>query len=430
MQRRRLLLVGGGVVAGLGFLGWVRPGDAGQPHDAYFAGLNRLLRAQGGGRPLLVIDRERLLRNCVRLRQSIPAHLGYRVVAKSLPSVGLLREVMAATGTKRLMSFHQPFLNQIARELPDSDVLLGKPMPVAAAATFYRELGSSPFVPAQQLQWLVDTPERLAQYAQLARSLGTSMRINIEIDVGLHRGGVATPADLAPMLELIARHPDQLRFAGFMGYDPHVGKLPALIESRAAGYAKSTAAYRGFQQFVREKYPALWRDDLCFNGAGSPTFRLHTQNPTPLNEVAAGSCLVKPTDFDLDLLSDLESAAFIATPVLKTLPGVQLPGIESVSRYWSIWDPNRQRSYFIYGGKWMAKFASPPGLRDNRIYGASSNQAIVNGSSATALDVDDYVFLRPTQSEAVLLDFGDLAVVEQGRLVAQWPVLQRGGMAL
>lgn len=430
MERRRFLLVGGGLVAGLGFLGWARPGDTGQPHDAYFAQLNRVLRAQGGGRPLLLIDRERLRRNCARLRQGLPKSLGYRVVAKSLPSVGLLREVMAATDTKRLMSFHQPFLNQIARELPDSDVLLGKPMPVAAASAFYRELGTTAFAPAQQLQWLVDTPERLAQYGQLARTLGTSMRINIEIDVGLHRGGVTTPSALAPMLELIAAHPEHLRFAGFMGYDPHVGKLPALIESREAGYAKSTAAYRGFQQFVREQHPALWRDDLCFNGAGSPTFRLHAQGHTPLNEVAAGSCLVKPTDFDLDLLSDLEPAAFIATPVLKSLPGVSLPGIESVSRYWSIWDPNRQRSYFIYGGKWLAKFESPRGLRDNRVYGSSSNQAIVNGSHATALAVDDYVFLRPTQSEAVLLDFGDLMVVERERIVAQWPVFQRGGVAV
>jgi hypothetical protein len=37
--------------------------------------------------------------------------------------------------------------------------------------------------------------------------------------------------------------------------------------------------------------------------------------------------------------------------------------------------------------------------------------------------VDDFVFLRPTQSEAVLLQFGDLAVVRGERVVERWPVL-------
>jgi D-serine deaminase-like pyridoxal phosphate-dependent protein len=39
------------------------------------------------------------------------------------------------------------------------------------------------------------------------------------------------------------------------------------------------------------------------------------------------------------------------------------------------------------------------------------------------LAVDDYIFLRPTQSERVLLEFGDLAVVRGGQLVDGWPVL-------
>ena len=64
--------------------------------------------------------------------------VSYRIVAKSLPSLPLLEAVMDATGSRRLMLFHQPFINQVAAKIPDADVLLGKPMPVAAAATFYR----------------------------------------------------------------------------------------------------------------------------------------------------------------------------------------------------------------------------------------------------------------------------------------------------
>jgi D-serine deaminase-like pyridoxal phosphate-dependent protein len=38
------------------------------------------------------------------------------------------------------------------------------------------------------------------------------------------------------------------------------------------------------------------------------------------------------------------------------------------------------------------------------------------------LQPGDHVFLRPTQSESVLLQFGDLRVVEDGALVDRWPV--------
>ena len=40
------------------------------------------------------------------------------------------------------------------------------------------------------------------------------------------------------------------------------------------------------------------------------------------------------------------------------------------------------------------------------------------------LGVDDFLFLRPTQAEAVLLQFGDLAGVRGERIEHSWPVLQ------
>ncbi|MGH7896930.1 MAG: DSD1 family PLP-dependent enzyme, partial [Candidatus Binatia bacterium] len=94
------------------------------------------------------------------------------------------------------------------------------------------------------------------------------------------------------------------------------------------------------------------------------------------------------------------------------------------SRVFSWWDPNRCRTFFIYGGYWKAKYASPPGLRANDLYGHSSNQEMVNGSLAIDIGPDDHVFLRPTQSESVFLQFGDLVILRGGRIVDRWPVLQ------
>lgn len=421
MMKRRNLILGSTALLAAGALA-LRPSDKGGPYPAYFAALNQELRQHGPGRPLLLIDKDRLLANCSKVKAQLPKNKALRIVAKSLPSLPLLQTVMNVMESNRLMAFHQPHLNTIAEAMPASDLLLGKPMPVNAAAEFYRTLKNTSFNPALQLQWLIDTPQRLREYQQLAVTLGTRMRISVELDVGLHRGGVATPEALRPLLDIIASDSEHLELAGFMGYDAHVGKIPSVIESRASSFNKACERYRDCQQALRAWQPEMAKQSLVFNGAGSPTLRLHKED-SPLNEVAAGSCLVKPTDFDLDLLADLEPAAFIATPVLKVLEGTTIPGIEGTRRLLSLWNPNTERSYFIYGGLWQAHYEAPPGLFDNSTYGKSSNQAIVNSSHVVPLQVNDQIFMRPTQSERVLLEFGDLAVISQGKLADWWPVL-------
>ena len=169
MKRRTLVLAGlgaGGLLAA-----WLRPGDRGQPHDVYFQALNQELKVNGPMRPTLLIDLDRLDHNIEVVRQFL-ARSGkqLRLVEKSLPAPGLLRYIGERLGTRRLMSFHQPFLNHDARLFPEADILLGKPLPVRSAQLFY-EQHRGPFDPARQLQWLIDSPERLQQQRLNARDL-------------------------------------------------------------------------------------------------------------------------------------------------------------------------------------------------------------------------------------------------------------------
>lgn len=399
----------------------LRPRDGGGGYDPYFRALNDLLKREGPARPVLLLDLDRLDRNIDVLRASIRPPKHFRVVAKSLPSIPLLRYVCERAGTHRVMSFHQPFLNQVAEQLSDSEILLGKPMPVRSAERFYADLRGG-FDPSRQLQWLIDTPERLEEYRALAGSLRRKMLINIEIDVGLHRGGVQDTATLDRMLSVIVAHPDRLELAGFMGYDPHVAKVPGWARSRASLIAEVRAAYRGYVDVVKERHPGLWTDRLTLNGAGSPTYRLY-EGDTLLNDLAVGSALVKPTDFDIDTLAPHVPALFIATPVLKAGAAARLPGLDGLSRLLDWWNPNLARTFFVYGGYWMARPVAPAGLHTNPLFGRSSNQEMLNGSARVELGVDDYVFLRPTQSEAVMLQFGDILVVRGGAIVDRWPVL-------
>jgi len=392
-------------------------------HDPYFASLARALKAANLARPTLVIDLDRLDANINRLTASLRDGLAFRIVVKSIPCPDLVGHVMEQAGTNRLMVFHQPFLNHAAENFPDADMLLGKPLPVDAAARFYDYLRPSGFDPASQLQWLIDTPQRLIEYQALAQARGLKLRINVEIDVGLHRGGLSDPADLDNMLTMIERDPN-LSFAGLMGYDAHVAKLPTFLGWQAREFAAVIERYSAMLETARRHDPMRPAQDLTLNAAGSPTFHLHNEVALA-NEVSVGSALVKPSDFDLPSLEAFEPAAFIATPVIKASDGTQIPGVPYLGDMMAWYDKNRAKSFFIYGGHWMANPVSPEGLKTNPVYGLSSNQELLNGPKSVPLKPNDYVFLRPTQSEAVLLQFGDIAVMRQGTITNQWPVMSQ-----
>ena len=419
MKRRTALSAIG--VLGAGAL-VLRPGERGAPHDAYFARLSARLKEAGIATPTMVIDRDRLLANAAQVTRNIAGRMQLRLVAKSLPSLGLLDELIAVTGTRRLMVFNLPYLQALAEERPQCDLLLGKPLPVAAAAQFYASHKNAAFDPARQMQWLIDSPQRMAQYRDLARQRRLNLRVNAEIDVGLHRGGASSAQMMQEMLDIVQSEP-RLTLAGMMGYDAHITKLPDLPGLRSRALADSLGIYRDFAAQVTRMVGPQASAALTLNAAGSPTYRLHDGSGAA-NELAIGSALVKPGDFDTELLRDLAPAAFIATPVLKTPARFDMPnGVEWLGNVARAWNVNQSRAFFIYGGNWLADPVSPAGLAASSLYGTSSNQQILLGSGAQRLKVDDFVFLRPRQSEAVLQQFGDIVVVESGRITRRWPVL-------
>lgn len=385
-----------------------RKPDRGGPHDPYFQKLTAALRDGGFSRPTLVVDRARLDANIAAVRKTLDGTgLATRVVVKSLPAHGLLESVAQGVSTNRYMVFNGPMLVEMARARADADFLLGKPLPVAEAARVIDALG------ATSPQWLIDTPQRLAQYADLARAKGVTLRANFEVDVGLHRGGFTRGEDLAAAVD--AARAAGVTVTGLMGYDPHVPKMP----DPARAYASVQKGYDACKAVLLEKLnvdPAT----LTLNSAGSPTYALHAKG-TAANEVAIGSAFVKPTDFDLKTLEHHTPAAFIATPVIKALARADVPGLEQASGLFNFFDPNTKRAVFIHGGHWLAKPESPPGLEYSALFGRSSNQELLTGSDAIDIQPDDYVFLRPTQSEAIFLQFGDIAVFDGERITATWP---------
>ena len=394
-------------------------------HDPYFSDLNTLLRKKGPGHPVLVVDLDILDNNLAALRTSMDELERFRLVVKSLPSPKLIGYILERTRTHKLMVFHRPFLNQALASFREADILLGKPFPIQALNSFYRELSTaSRPINDQNVQWLIDSHKRLIQYRDAAHRMRRAMRINIEIDVGLHRGGIAEPKQLAPLLEAISDDPRHLKLSGFMGYDPHVAKSGKLLIPNRAALLSVTRRYKKVVNYLKREFPALYSEKLTFNGAGSPTFSLYRKKSL-LNDISVGSALVKPSNFDLKRLRSFEPALFIATPILKKMEGIKIPFWSAVGSILKKLKPSWHTTLFIYGGYWKAVPHSPAGLVTNAIFGRSTNQEMLNAPANLTIGVDDYVFLRPTQSESVMLQFGDLFIVRGGEYVGRWPVFKQ-----
>jgi D-serine deaminase-like pyridoxal phosphate-dependent protein len=360
----------------------------------------RLLDAAGEATPRLIVDLDAVDHNLAQVQATLGSK-ALRLVEKSLPCAPLLDHLMTRSGSRRLMSFHLPFLRADAENFPDAELMLGKPMPIAAAAGFYDAVPAG-FDPANQLHWLIDTEARLAEYLALAEARGLRLQIVLELNIGLHRGGFLAGAALDRVLQQIAEHPQHLRLSGLMGYDAHVGLLPRLLGRPQTQLRDAMARYRAALDQVRA-HPGLTAQPLILNSGGSPSLAYHGDEALS-TELAVGSALLQPSGFD--------------RPGLKTVDPVRLPGPTALGR----WLGGTRPGVFIYGGNWLADPCWPPGLAPHPLYGRSSNQDLLTHPRGTALAVGDWVFLRPRQSEAVLLQFGDLLAVRGETLVGRWPV--------
>lgn len=377
----------------------------------WFRQADAALKAAGIHQPCLVLDLDLLDANVAAVRAALAPGLALRIVDKSLPCPRLVERIAAAFGTRRIMTFHAPVARAMLAAFPDAELLFGKPMPAALAASMLDEL---PEAAARRIVWLVDTPERLAQYGAVAAARGQTLRFCFEVDIGLHRGGFPTPEALGDALAGLERHP-LLACEGMMAYEAHIGHIPGWLGGPEGARRRSLSLFR--------RYLALLGEDRrrIVNLGGSSTALLYGGD-LGANEVAMGSAFVKPSDFDVPSLAALRPAIFIAAPVLKVVEA-ELPGLDRRSRLAQALGLLPRRGLYLYGGKWMADPAYPAGMKESGAFGRSSNQQFLALPGDAAIRPDDFAFLRPTQSEAVLQQFGPIRILSQGRIVDAWPVL-------
>jgi D-serine deaminase-like pyridoxal phosphate-dependent protein len=403
----------------------VYPRDKSAPPSAYFQKLSAVLAQSRVAKPVLIIDKQRLIKNIDAVaRHASAIGADVRVAMKSLPSDPLLDTIAERLGTDKMMIFSIDYLQTICLRKTYVDVLLGKPMPAMAVADFYEASAEHAYQPqtVADIQWLVDSMQRLQDYAAIAEQQNLQLKVNLEIDIGIRRGGFDSTMEVRKALQCI-RDNAHLEFAGFMGYEKHVYYVAFTDNSRQRVLDECLDFYRSCKNIVREVFgDTLPIDELTWNAAGSVTYPMYRNNAIA-NELTIGSCFVKPAHFDTRTLATHQPALYIATPVLKTSPHFLVPGLPWLARLLSYWDVNRRRSFFIFGGLWNAAPVSPQGLAKNGFFGGSSNQECYFGAEGIDLKPGDYVFFRPNESEAVITQFNEILVYDDGEIVDTWQPL-------
>ncbi|CAF1314631.1 unnamed protein product [Adineta ricciae] len=403
-------------------------------YQSYFSQLNLKLKERYSGASAAIVDLDRLDANVRFIRNKLGNEYKLRLVTKSLPSLDLLKYLLETTQTNRLMVFSEPFIVEILTnmEFASLDILLGKPLSVDAFSrlTTYRGWTS--------IHWLIDTKDRLNQYLFYAQRENLRIKISLEIDIGLHRGGFETIEDFTEVVKIIQQNSRYLELTGLMGYDGHVPYVPFYINKQKAiqkAFIKTLNRYRRFVDELKKHYGAEAIRNMTFNSGGSHTYFNYSdvKSSTAINDIAIGSGFVTPQQFSNLIKLGHQPSLFLSSPVLKKLESSKLPHAEKFATLLNLWNPNLSVSYFTLGGGWPGELISPVGMRRNHWWDENDlgysnllpNQSIVSSSDKNNIRVDDFVFYHPWQGDGMLC-FRKLVLYRQAGFVGEWSTFNGG----
>jgi len=271
----------------------------------------------------------------------------------------------------------------------------------------------------------------MQEYLDFATKNGLTLRVSIELDIGLHRGGVDSMEQLDAILKIIQSNPKHLTFSGFMGYDGHVASAPGIFNSARkaalAEFADNMAVYQGYIEHGHQHFPELFSGSLTFNSGGSSTYSLFGQAPF-ITDIGIGGAVLRPSSYPALFLGDLLPAEYVATPMIKQWKGALIPYLEGLAGFFRWWNPNDQCSFGIYGGSWAGEIVAPPKLHAQMLTSTDpanenlvTNQSILNGSRKVGWGLGDFAFYYPKQSDA-MFQFEDILLIRKGKVIGTWQV--------
>ncbi len=265
-----------------------------------------LLGVEGGrwrvSTPALVIDLDALERNIQAMADHCRSSgVSLRPHAKTHKSVEVARRQIAAGA-----------IGQCCAKLGEAEVLADGGVggllitsPIIAPASIQRLIALNARV--ADLMLVVDSPRSVDALALAARGAGQTLNLVVDIDLGLHRTGVASVDDALALARRIADQP-ALAFAGIQGYAGHLMHKPDRAERRARSLEAVDVLAR-----TRDRLSQIGLAPGVITGGGTGTFDIDPAAGV-LTELQAGSYVFMDRDYN-----DVWSAGGDAPPFETSL---------------------------------------------------------------------------------------------------------------
>jgi D-serine deaminase-like pyridoxal phosphate-dependent protein len=224
-----------------------------------------ILNAEAVDTPALVVYPDRVQRNLALLTASITDVARLRPHIKTHKSPDAVRLTLAAGITKFKCATiaEAELLGQC--QVPDA-LLAYQPVGPKAA----RFVALIERYPATQFACLVDNPAAAAQLSALASAANLTVRVFLDLNVGMNRSGIAPAAALA-LYEQCAALP-HLEVVGLHAYDGHIHD-----EDLAERTARCHAAFAPVEELAAQLLAAGFNPIIV--AGGTPTFPIHAARP-------------------------------------------------------------------------------------------------------------------------------------------------------
>lgn len=258
--------------------------------------------------------------------------------------------------------------------------------------------------PAVRFATIADDPAAVRGLGAAATAVGVTFDVLVDLDVGMHRTGIA-PGAAAALYREIASTPG-LRAAGLHAYDGHA-RQRELAERRevvAPEFAK-VLALRTELQAAGLPVPAV----VC---GGTPTFAVHAPHAATADvECSPGTCVLWDAGYG-GQLPDLEfrQAAVLLTRVISR--------------------PGANRLCLDLGHKSVAsEMPHPralfPALPDAKAVVHSEEHLVLETARAAEIPVGTALFAVPMHICPTVALHDRVLVVREDRVVDEWPVVAR-----
>lgn len=248
----------------------------------------------------------------------------------------------------------------------------------------------------------VDHPVHIQAISEAARAIDVTVRVLVEIDLGMKRCGVL-PGKPALELAQMAEAAPGVAFAGLMGYEGHVMMMPDAEKEPACRTAMALLA----DTRATLEQAGIRVDIVSVGGTGTLAF---TPDQPGITELQAGGGIFMDTLYSGGMhVKDLESALTILTTV--------------VSR------PASDRAVADAGRKSTSNQFSLPEVKDRtdiEVTGLSAEHVVMKLSpSAQSLKIGDKLELISGYSDMTIFLHDRIYGIRNEKVEAVWDILAR-----